>query len=603
MKKQVSAFKPLRLLKYLFKKPLTQPMEDIFETPREASDNYRGFHVNDWEKCIGCTTCAEICPTDAIIMVDREELEETDGNFAKRPTIDYGRCCFCALCVDICTTGSLGMSKEYLHNSPNGDDYYLMPTETFLGKEARDGYQKDEDSDLLELERVSMVHLSDVERKDNFLEIIKGYSKAQAIHEAARCVECGICTKTCPAHMNIPEYIKAIWEDDFADAVNQIYKTNPVPGVCGRICTHNCETACSLTQRGEAIAIRWLKRYIVDNAPKDIYERVVLEQVSEKRDGKIAIVGSGPAGLAAAYYLTTMGYHTDVFEAKPEAGGAMRYAAPKYRLPDEAVDQDISFMTKIGVNIHTNTKVDAKMLAKFKKEYDVVFTGTGFFEGRKIPMPGHDHENVVAAMDFLPIARDYTRGKVDTLDVHENIVVIGGGNVAFDVARTAVRYQNEKFGKSNVIVTALETEDALPADLEEIVEGREEGANYFFGTGPQEIVIENEKIKGLSVKTVESIFDAEGNFKPSFVEGSEQLLEATQIFMAIGQAPDYDYLKDIEKDMTFNRGKIEVKENGQVVGVDWLFAGGDIISGPDIISGVANGHAAAIGIDEYLSKK
>ncbi len=602
MKKHYSIFKPLRLLKYLFKKPLTMPMEEIFDCPREAADNYRGFHVNDWEKCIGCTTCADICPTDAIIMVDREELEETDGNFAKRPTIDYGRCCFCALCVDVCTTGSLSMSKEYLFNSPEGDDFYLMPTEKFLGEEARLGYQKDEHSDLIDLERVPMAHLSEDDRKGNFLEIVKGYSKEQAIHEAARCVECGICSKTCPANMNIPEYIRAIWENDFEEAIEQIYKTNPLPGVCGRICTHNCETACSLTQRGDAIAIRWLKRYIVDNAPKDIYERVVMEQVSEDVDGKVAIVGAGPAGLAAAYYLRTIGYKVDVYEQMPLAGGVMRYGIPKYRLPDEAIDQDISFMEKIGVNIKVNTKVDADMFTKFEKEYDAVFTGSGFFGGRLIPMPGHDHENVVAAMDFLPIARDYTRGDLDALDVHENVVIIGGGNVAFDVARTVLRYQNEKFGKSNVMMAALESEDVLPADLEEIEEGREEGLHYSFGHGPQEIVIKNGKIKGLTIKKVESIFDNEGNFNPSYV-GEEILLEGTQIFMAIGQSPIYDYLGKYESKVNINRGKIEVEENGQVKGIDWLFAGGDIVSGPDVITGVANGHNAAIGIDEFLSRK
>jgi len=602
MKKHFSAFRPLRLLKYLFIKPLSLPMEDIFENPREAADNYRGFHVNDWEKCIGCTTCADICPTEAIIMVDRCEIEETDGNFAKRPTIDYGRCCFCALCVDICTTGSLSMSKEYLFNSPEGNDYYLMPTEKFLGKEARMGYQKDEHSDLIELKRVPMTHLHDSERKDNFLEIVKGYSKEMAIHEAARCVECGICSKTCPANMNIPEYIRAIWEEDFEDAIEQIYKTNPLPGVCGRICTHLCETACSLTQRGEAIAIRWLKRYIVDNAPKDIYEKVVMEQVSAEVGGKVAVIGSGPAGLAAAYYLKTIGYSVDVFEQKSLAGGVMRYGIAKYRLPDEAIDQDIKFIEKIGVNIKVNTKVDAAMLVKFEKEYDAVFTGTGFFNGRKIPMPGHDHENVIAAMDFLPAARDYSRGLTDKIDIHENVIIIGGGNVAFDVSRTVLRLQFEKYGKTNITMTALESEDMLPADVEEVIEGKEEGLHYSFAHGPQEIVIKDGKIKGLTIKKVESIFDAEGKFSPAYV-GDEVLLEGTQIFMAIGQSPGYDYLGDYETKVNINRGKLEVEANGQVKGVDWLFAGGDIISGPDVITAVANGHNAAIGIDEYLTNK
>ncbi|QVK20853.1 FAD-dependent oxidoreductase [Mycoplasmatota bacterium] len=604
MKKVYSVFKPLRHLKYLLKKPITKDFKDIFDNPREVADNYRGFHVNDWEECIGCSTCGEICPTEAITMVERSELEDKDGSLQLRPTIDYGRCCFCALCVDVCTTSSLKMSKEYLYNDPDPDSFYFMPTDTFNGKEVKLGYEKDESSDLLDLERVSMEHLSPDERKGSFLEIIKGYSKEQAIHEASRCVECGICTNACPAHMNIPEYITAIWENNFEEALTEIYKTNPLPAVCGRICTHNCETACALTQRGDAVAIRWLKRYIVDNAPKDIYDSVILEQVSKEVNGKVAIIGAGPSGLAAAYYLRTIGYNVEIFEQMPLAGGVMRYGIPKYRLPDEAIDQDISFIEKIGVKINLNTKVTDTMLADFNKNYDAVFTGSGFFAGRKIPMPGHDHKDCIAAMDFLPLGRDYGRGTVKELDVHENVVIIGGGNVAFDVARTVVRYQNEKFGKSNVMMAALESEDALPADLEEVVEGREEGVKYHFGMGPQEIVIKNNKIKGLKVKKVISIFDTEGNFNPSFEENSEQLLEATQVFMAIGQSPDYSYLSDENQNkMNINRGKIEVKENGQVKGIDWLFAGGDIVKGPDVISGVANGHNAAIGIDEYLSKK
>ncbi|MDC0559149.1 4Fe-4S binding protein, partial [Candidatus Izimaplasma bacterium] len=360
----VSIFNPIRLWKYLFKEPVTIPFEDIMtkknagylnnnsiikdkkrleSSPREAADNLRGFHTNDWKDCIGCATCEEICPTEAITMVERLDVPEKAGELQQRPIIDYGRCCFCALCVDTCTTGSLKMSKEYIYANTDPDAFLFMPEETWLGQEVKEGYVKDEVSDLLDLKRVEMEHEDPQERKSSFVEIVRGYSKEFAKQEAARCVECGVCTASCPVQMHIPEYIKSIWEDDIEGALRQVYETNPLPGVCGRVCTHNCETSCAIAVRGDAIAIRWLKRYIIDSAPNDMYEKILNEPVSEVIDARVAVVGAGPAGLGAAYYLKVMGYKVDVFEEMPQAGGVMRYGIPAYRLPDSAIDKDINF--------------------------------------------------------------------------------------------------------------------------------------------------------------------------------------------------------------------------------------------------------------------
>ncbi len=623
-----SIFKPLRHFKYLFKKPLTHPLNTIFteknaeylnknnlirknviknSEPRTAPDNIRGFHVNDWDKCIGCGTCGEICPTDAIEMVPRHDLPRKAGEFQQRPVIDYGRCCFCGLCVDTCTTGSLKMTKEYVFADSNPSSFKLMPTEKFQEHEVELGYQKTDTTELLDLKRVTMEHIKPEERVKSYIEVVRGYSKEYAKQEAARCVECGICTQSCPVQMNIPQYIKAIWEDDIEGGLRQIYETNPLPGVCGRVCTHNCETACAIAKRGEAIAIRWLKRYIIDSAPDDMYEKIFNEPVSEVIDARIAIAGSGPASLSVAYYLRGLGYHVDVFEEKSRPGGVMSYGAPQYRIPDYAVEKDINFIKKIGVNIHVNTRVGKDItLDELHKKYDAVFLGTGFFTARKLNIPGANHKDIMGAMDFLPLTRDFARGElsIDEMNVKKSAVVVGGGDVAFDVARNLVRIQIQKYGKADVKLTSLETLDILPGSDDEYIEGREEGIQLFLGNGPQEVIVKNGKIKGLRVWKCLRVFDESGRFSPEFDKNQETILEGEQVFFSIGQAPDYSFLpENIKEKLTIERGKIKANEAGHVEGIDWLFIGGDIFRGPDIITAVADGHRAAMEIDNYLYQK
>ena len=595
MDSKKSFFAPIKAWKYLFKKPVSVPMEDIRDNPRISKDNYRGFHVNDWDKCVGCGTCSEICPTAAIEMVKREELPDEEGSKPERPVIDYGRCCFCALCVDICTTESLNLTKEYLLNSPDPEDYYYMPDSKGIhGVEHEIGYRKTEESDLLDLKRVDMKMVEVENREGSFIEVIKGYSKEEAIAEAARCVECGICTKTCPAHMNIPEYIRAVWEDDLGTALEYLYKTNPLPGVCGSVCTHRCEFSCVLSERGEAISIRWLKRYIVENAPEDVYDEAVLSDVIKDVDGRIAVVGSGPAGLSAAYYLRTLGYKVDIFESKPLTGGVMRYGIPKYRLPDDVLDKDVSYITKLGVNINTGVEVGKDItVEELREKYDALYVATGLWEGKVLRIDKTDHKDVHLAVDFLASARDYARNDGDMPEVSESAVVIGGGDVAFDVARTLIRLQNIKYGKSDVKLVARRT--VLRAGEDEIEEGQEEGIEFKLGFTPMGIV-EDEKtkvIKGLRTLKTDTI-DSDGN-------GEEHIIKGSQVYMAIGQDPIYSFIpKDLIEKIEIDKKKIVTNEKLQIPEIPWLFVGGDILNGPDIIHAVKDGYEAAKGIDEYL---
>jgi len=609
-----SIFRPFTALKYLFRKPHT------FRFPFEqkpTAERCRGLHVNDRESCTGCGNCADICPNQAITMVEQPDVQAQPGKKNELPQVDYGRCCFCGLCVDICPPGSLSMAKDFIHIAPSPESFlaYVPDTEASgnedfvpaaeysimkasLAHRLADnaGFTSEMDYSLVDFERVPMKTAPAEETRSSFVEIVKGFSEEEARREASRCLECGLCEDACPANMGISDYIRAIWKGDDAAAVRVFYEKNPLPSICGRICTHKCEEACGIGRRGQPVAIRWLKRFAADRVPAEALKQVLGAGPAQPRQKKVAIVGAGPAGLSCAYYLAVAGHPSTILEALPKPGGTMRYGIPEYRLPYRALDKDISYIQSVGVEIRCNTRVGVNItLDELHRDFDALFLATGFHVGRSTKVEGTDHDRVFQAIELLG---DITEGKEVT--VGKKIVVIGGGDVAMDIARSMARLQMKSYANVDITCCCLESEDIMPATREEIDEAREEGIAICTSRGPDRIEIDSGEIKGLHTVECTRVFDEQGRFNPKFNREDRRFFECDMVIEAIGQAPDLSYIsKHLDEKLEKDGRRIKISEHFQS-SVPWLFVGGDLIEGPDVVHAVANGYTAAKGIASFL---
>ncbi len=445
-------------------------------------------------------------------------------------------------------------------------------------------------------------------RATNFEEVCYGYNEEEAVAEANRCIGCknAKCVEGCPVKINIPGFIGAIKQNNYEEAANIIAQSSALPAVCGRVCPQEsqCEGKCIRGVKGEAISIGKLERFVADWSRENGF---VPKAAEEKLGKKVAVIGSGPAGLTCAGDLAKLGYDVTIFEALHEPGGVLTYGIPEFRLPKQKVVQpEIDNVKKLGVTIETNVIIgkSATVDELLNEEgFEAIFIGSGAGLPKFMGIPGENANGVFSANEYLTRSNlmKAFRDDYDTpITKSEKVVVVGGGNVAMDAARTALRLGAE------VHVVYRRSEAELPARVEEVHHAKEEGIIFDLLTNPTEILVDEKGwVKGMNVIKMElGEPDASGRRRPVEVAGSDYTIECDTVIMSLGTSPN-PLISSTTGGLEINRHKCIVAEesNGQT-SKEGVFAGGDAVTGAaTVILAMEAGKAGARGIHEYLSNK
>lgn len=458
------------------------------------------------------------------------------------------------------------------------------------------------------MKRVAVTEQDPVERAKNFKEVCLGYDNERAVKEASRCLHCKNpkCVEGCPVSINIPEFISHIKENDIEGAAKEIAKYSSLPAVCGRVCPQEsqCEGKCVLGIKGEPIAIGKLEKYAADWAREN---NVDVSFKEESNNIKVAIIGSGPAGLTCAGDLAKKGYDVTIFEALHEPGGVLVYGIPEFRLPkEEVVKAEIDNIKKLGVKIETNVIVGRTITIDEilnDEGFKAVFIGSGAGLPKFMGIPGENANGVFSANEFLTRVNLMKAFKDDydtPVKVGKKVAIVGGGNVAMDAARTALRLGAE----SHIVYRRSESE--LPARQEEIHHAKEEGVIFDILTNPVEVLSdENGWVKGIKcVKMELGEADASGRRRPVPIEGSEFVMDVDTVIMSLGTSPN-PLISSTTDGLETNKWKcIIADEETGLTTKEGVYAGGDAVTGAaTVILAMGAGKKAAKAIDEYLQEK
>ena len=444
-------------------------------------------------------------------------------------------------------------------------------------------------------------------RNKNFDEVALGYTEEMAIDEAKRCLQCKNpkCMGGCPVHIHIPEFITLVADGKFEEAYQVISKSSSLPAVCGRVCPQEsqCEGLCVRGVKGEPVAIGRLERFVADWHNENTKEAPVKP---ESNGHKVAIVGSGPAGLTCAGDLAKLGYEVTIFEALHLAGGVLVYGIPEFRLPKSIVQKEIDGLKALGVKVETNMVIGRTIsIEELKAEYgfEAVFVGSGAGLPKFMNIPGENLKGVFSANEFLTrvnLMKAYKSTSTTPIKENKNVAVVGGGNVAMDAARCALR-----LGAENVYIVYRRGMEELPARKEEVEHAEEEGIIFKTLTNPTEILgDETGTVSGM--KCVEMMLgepDASGRRRPIVKPNSEHTIEVDCVIMSLGTSPNPLIKSTTSGLSTESWGGIFVDESG-LSSVEGVYAGGDAVTGAaTVILAMGAGKTAAAGIDEYIKNK
>jgi len=443
-----------------------------------------------------------------------------------------------------------------------------------------------------------------MERRSNFNEVALGYSPDEAMREASRCLQCKrpYCVDGCPVHVQIPQFIKLITEERFDEAAQKIKETNNLPAICGRVCPQEeqCESRCVLSRKGESVAIGRLERFAADY---QLQKGVPEPALPAKLGKKVAVAGSGPAGLTAAADLAKLGYDVTIFESFHEFGGVLVYGIPEFRLPKALVKQEIESVRKLGVEFLPNVIIGSTLTIDdlFNDGYQAIFIGTGAGLPKFMEIPGESLNGVYSANEYLTrvnLMKAYLFPKADTpIKKPHKVAVIGGGNVAMDAARCALR-----LGADEVHIVYRRSKAEMPARREEIHHAEQEGIIFDLLTNPTRILGENGRVNAIECIRMElGEPDASGRRRPIPVKGSEFVMEADAVIMALGTTPNpliaaTTHGLDIQP-----WGGIIADEETGATSRPGVYAGGDAVTGAaTVILAMGAGKKAAAAMHRYL---